>query len=245
MGHCNFKVQGHVIQLWNKNTHFFIIVKCCTKPNIRRSQWPRGLRRRSAAVRLLRLWVRIPPGAWIAVCCDCCVLSGRGLCDGLITRPEESYRMCGVSECDHESSIMRRSWPTGGCWSWQKKKLIYTYSPIWIRPIHQCLASYALMVIVSTPPTPNEKCGTTSLPNPSRLPKEHWFLEDSQVSLICPSGESRVWMEISMEDGWNDTHTDKLKHSDKTFLQYQSLGHTSHRNRPGIEHGPVGWEADD
>jgi hypothetical protein len=22
------------------------------------------------------------------VCCECCALSGRGLCDGLITRPE-------------------------------------------------------------------------------------------------------------------------------------------------------------
>jgi len=30
---------------------------------IRRSQWPRGLRRRSTAARLLRLWARIPPGA--------------------------------------------------------------------------------------------------------------------------------------------------------------------------------------
>ena len=27
------------------------------------------------------------------VCCACCVLSGRGLCDELITRPEESYRL--------------------------------------------------------------------------------------------------------------------------------------------------------
>jgi hypothetical protein len=27
------------------------------------------------------------------VCCECCVLSGRGLCGGLITRPEESYRV--------------------------------------------------------------------------------------------------------------------------------------------------------
>ena len=27
------------------------------------------------------------------ICCECCVLSGRGLCDGLITRPEESYRL--------------------------------------------------------------------------------------------------------------------------------------------------------
>ena len=59
----------------------------------RRSQWPRGLRRRSAAARLLRLWARIPPGTWMFVCCECCVLSGRGLCDGLITRPEESYRL--------------------------------------------------------------------------------------------------------------------------------------------------------
>ena len=29
-------------------------------------------------LRLLGLWVRIPPGAWMSVCFDCCVLSGRG-----------------------------------------------------------------------------------------------------------------------------------------------------------------------
>ena len=29
-------------------------------------------------------------GTWMFVCCDCCVLSGRGLCDELITRSEES-----------------------------------------------------------------------------------------------------------------------------------------------------------
>ena len=58
-----------------------------------RSQWLRGLRRRSAAASLLRSWVRIPPGAWMFVCYECCVLSGGGLCDELITRPEESYRL--------------------------------------------------------------------------------------------------------------------------------------------------------
>ena len=31
-----------------------------------RSQWPRGLRRRSTAARLLKLWVRIPPLAWMS-----------------------------------------------------------------------------------------------------------------------------------------------------------------------------------
>jgi hypothetical protein len=38
----------------------------------------------------------------------CCVLSGRGLCDELITRTEESYRLCCVVVCDLETSRMRR-----------------------------------------------------------------------------------------------------------------------------------------
>jgi len=33
-------------------------------------------------------------------------LSGRGLCDELITRPEESYRLCCVIVCDLETSRM-------------------------------------------------------------------------------------------------------------------------------------------
>jgi len=49
------------------------------------------------------------------VCCECCVMSGRGLCDELITRPEESYRLWCVVVCDLETSWMRRPWPTGGC----------------------------------------------------------------------------------------------------------------------------------
>ena len=30
---------------------------------------------------------------WTSVCFECCVLSGGGLCVGLITRPEESYQV--------------------------------------------------------------------------------------------------------------------------------------------------------
>ena len=89
-----------------------------------RSQWPRGLRRRSAATRLLRSWVRIPPQAWIFVCCECRVLSGRGLCDELITRPEESYRLWCVVVCDLETSRMRRPWPALGRSATQKKTKI-------------------------------------------------------------------------------------------------------------------------
>jgi len=33
------------------------------------------------------------PAGGMDVCVKCCVLSGRGLCDELITRPEESYRL--------------------------------------------------------------------------------------------------------------------------------------------------------
>ena len=86
--------------LQSKRVSVFIIItlKIC------RSRWPRGIRRRSAAARLLGLWVRIPPGAWTFVCCECCVLSGRGLCDELITRPEESYRLWCVVVCDVETS---------------------------------------------------------------------------------------------------------------------------------------------
>ena len=54
--------------------------------------------------RLLRSWVRIPQEARIFVCCECRVLLGRGLCDELITRPEESYRLCCVVVCDLETS---------------------------------------------------------------------------------------------------------------------------------------------
>ena len=68
------------------------------------SQCPRGLRLRSAAARLLRLWVRISTEVWMSVCCECCVLSARGLCDELITRPEESYRLWCVVVCDLENS---------------------------------------------------------------------------------------------------------------------------------------------
>jgi hypothetical protein len=57
------------------------------------------------------------------VCCECCVLSGRGLCDGLITRPEESYRMWRVVVCDQETSKTKRLKPATGLWKIQ---------PLWV-----------------------------------------------------------------------------------------------------------------
>jgi hypothetical protein len=41
----------------------------------------------------LGLWVRILPGTWMSVSCECCLLSGSGLCCGQVTPPEASYRV--------------------------------------------------------------------------------------------------------------------------------------------------------
>jgi hypothetical protein len=79
-----------------------------------RSPWPRGLRRGSASARLMRLWVEIPPVAWLFVCCERCVLSGRGFGFGLIIRPKDSYRLWCVVACDLETSRRRRPWPLLG-----------------------------------------------------------------------------------------------------------------------------------
>ena len=47
-----------------------------------------------------------PAGVWMSVCCECCVLLGRGLCDGPIPRPKESYRVCVcVIECDQVQQV--------------------------------------------------------------------------------------------------------------------------------------------
>jgi len=77
-----------------------------------RSQSPRGLRCRSAVARLLRSWVRIPPWAWMLSVVS--VVSGRGLCDELITCPEQSYGLWCVVVCDLKTSRMRKWWPALG-----------------------------------------------------------------------------------------------------------------------------------
>jgi hypothetical protein len=56
------------------------------------------------------------------VCCVCCVLSGRGLCDELITRPEESYRLWRVVVCDHETSWYEEAIARAGLQSQRNKQ---------------------------------------------------------------------------------------------------------------------------
>jgi hypothetical protein len=86
---------------------------------LRRSTWPESLKIGRTADCLLTLRVRIPPGAWMGVLLECCVLSRRGSREGPITRPGVSYRLWCVIVCDSETSRMRRPWPALGCCSTQ------------------------------------------------------------------------------------------------------------------------------
>jgi len=63
------------------------------------------------------------------VCCEFCVLLGRCLCDELITRPEESYRLWCVIVCHQETSRIRRPWPALGRSATKQNPLQY-YLPI-------------------------------------------------------------------------------------------------------------------
>jgi hypothetical protein len=70
-------------------------------------RWQNGLRRGSAAARLMGSGVRIPPESWMSFSCGCYVLSGRCFCVVPITRPVETYRVCCICVCDRETSTMR------------------------------------------------------------------------------------------------------------------------------------------
>ena len=50
----------------------------------------------------------------MSVCSECCFLSGRGLCDELITRPDESYILCCIVVCDLENLVNVEAMAHGG-----------------------------------------------------------------------------------------------------------------------------------
>ena len=52
-----------------------------------------------------------PAGGKVVMSVVCCQVEFSATNQSLVQR---SSTKCGVSECDRESSIMRRPWPTGG-----------------------------------------------------------------------------------------------------------------------------------
>jgi hypothetical protein len=117
---------------------YLLMVSCFLV--ISRSQLQRGLRRGFAAARLLWLWFRIPPGAWSFFSFECCVLSGKGLCDGLITCLQELCRVCcvqwvwsrspprGHHEPESGQSAKEIKSPNNKEWSLPSKKLFYLHT---------------------------------------------------------------------------------------------------------------------
>jgi hypothetical protein len=67
------------------------------------------------------------PAGGMDVCCACCVLSDRGLCDELITRPEESYQLWCVVVCDLGTSRMRTPRSKVGRRTTEKKLLVHLF----------------------------------------------------------------------------------------------------------------------
>ena len=65
-------------------------------------------------------------------CCECRVLSGRGLCDELITRPKESYRLCCVVVCDLENLKREEAMARVGSQRRRNFKFKYIYIYIYI-----------------------------------------------------------------------------------------------------------------
>ena len=110
-------LHSHVIIClgWQSSSHDLWVYS-----TVSRSQWPRGLRHGPAAARLLKLRVRILPGAWMflflasVVCCHVEV-SARGL-----SLVQMSPTKWGVSDCDRDASLMRPC-PNRGCWAMGKR----------------------------------------------------------------------------------------------------------------------------
>ena len=63
------------------------------------------------------------PSRGIVVCCERCVMSGRDLCDGPITCPEESYSVCTCPWVWSWSLDNGRQWPEDGPKNHWKKNL--------------------------------------------------------------------------------------------------------------------------
>jgi hypothetical protein len=81
----------------------------------------------------------------MSVSCECCVLSGRVLCDGLITRPEESYRLWCVYSVIVKPLKMRRPRPPRGCRAIGKENIKMNLN---VRLL--CLFNYEIISVCKT-----------------------------------------------------------------------------------------------
>jgi len=64
-----------------------------------RSPRPCGLRHSSATARLLELWVRIPAGSWMSMCCECCEVQVSATGRSLVQRSSTERVSPSVIRC--------------------------------------------------------------------------------------------------------------------------------------------------
>jgi len=129
----------------------------------------------------------------MSVCCECCVLSGRGLCDELITRPEESYRLWCVVVCDQETSRTRKLWPVLRRSVTGKEKTFKTNWLLYLPP--------ALPFCISAPYPHNTFIYFIRYlrAKKQQFPMQHWQFDPFNVNSICFLWR-RKWNFVSL---WN------------------------------------------
>jgi hypothetical protein len=82
------------------------------------------------------------------------VSCGGGFCVGLITRPEESYRVWCVTECDREALTVRRPCRSRGCCAIKKS----ASSDSWVLLIRDPVRSKALTAVLFRGLKPIVRC---------------------------------------------------------------------------------------
>ena len=128
------------------------------KFKIRGSQWPSGLKRRSAADRLLGFRVRMPPGTRMSVFCEFCVLSGSCVCIRANHPSRGFYRLCCIIVWDPETAMRRRPWPAVFCYAkgekfrilnlvWYFKYLDGMFGRLWFNS-DQCTCAHFIVLLI-------------------------------------------------------------------------------------------------
>ena len=144
--------------------------------NYSRSQWTRGPRPSSAGACLLILWVRIPPGSWMFVCCEYCVLSlrwadpsSRGVLPTLVRHCVWSRNLVNEEDMVHWGLLCQKKWISAACvGSWRsnvsegglKEQNIYWNSELqitrtqswgqWYIKVGQTQLDYELLLYMTT-----------------------------------------------------------------------------------------------
>jgi hypothetical protein len=116
---CTMQCTVHCKCTMYCTVHFIITLFNIGNVLLYQSQWPCALRHRPTAARLLRLWVRIPRGAWTFVCCVWCQVEVSATGWLLVQR--------SPTDCDTSLCVTMKPRERGShspCWAAEPEKII-------------------------------------------------------------------------------------------------------------------------